>query len=252
MTAGKKVRSRRPLLLKAYKNPEFLVSEEARTIRILCEYLEPARRFHRLGIHNSVIYFGSARLKPLRKGQAGRDWYRLAAEMAEKMARWTVSTHQQGDRFHICSGGGPGIMEAVHAGAARVDRRLNVGLNISLPFEQHANAFLDSRHALEFHYFFMRKFWFLNLACGAVIFPGGFGTFDELFELLTLTQTGKSARMPIVLFGSEFWDRVLNLPALAETGVIDRRDLRLFRKLDDVDEACAFLQKNLRSKTGAF
>jgi uncharacterized protein (TIGR00730 family) len=143
-------------------------------------------------------------------------------------------------------------MQAGHEGAARVDKRLNVGLNISLPMEQYGNRFVQRDLALEFHYFFMRKFWFLNLACGAVIFPGGFGTLDELFELLTLTQTGKSARIPIVLFGREFWNRTVNFKALADAGVIGRRDLRLFQMADTVDEAFAYLTQRLKPRPPSF
>lgn len=232
-----------PVLTKAYNNIEFLNGEHARTIRILCEYMEPAERFERLGIRNAVIFFGSARLKP--NPPRGRDWYALAAELGEKMARWTVGAHEPAQRYRICTGGGPGIMEAAHEGAARVDRSLNIGLNISLPFEQHVNPHLEVKNALEFHYFFMRKFWFLNLARGAVIFPGGFGTMDELFELLTLTQTGKSAPMPIVLFGRSFWEQAVNLPLLAAEGLISPEDLSLFRICDEVDEALAYLTAGL-------
>jgi uncharacterized protein (TIGR00730 family) len=233
-------------LVKAYKNPEFLLSEEARTVRILCEYLEPARRFKNLGIRNAVIFFGSARLK--REARLDSCYYSMAADLAERLARWTVEQHVLRDRYFICTGGGPGIMQAAHEGAARVDRSLNVGLNISLPFEQFVNEHLEAERALEFHYFFMRKFWFLNLARGAVIFPGGFGTFDELFELLTLTQTGKSSPMPIVLFGGKFWNEVVNFNKLAEMNLISEADLHLYRTCDTVDEAFEYLKKELRHR----
>jgi len=233
-------------LVKAYKNTEFLMSEEARTVRILCEYLEPDRRFKALGARNAVIFFGSARIA--QNPQTGRDYYGLAAELAERIARWTTESHRDGDHYHICTGGGPGIMEAVHAGAARVDRRLNIGLNISLPFEQHINPHVEPALALEFHYFFMRKFWFLNLARAAVIFPGGFGTMDEVFELLTLIQTGKAERMPIVLFCSEFWETTINFRKLAEMQLISPEDLSLFRICDSVDEALAYLVGGLEQR----
>ena len=244
--------AKRAPLVKAYTNQDFLLSEGARTVRILCEYMEPAQRFRRLGVSNAVIFFGSARLTRLRLGGKQRDYYRDAADLAEKVAAWTVKTHKPGRRYHICTGGGPGIMEAVHEGAARVERRLNVGLNISLPFEQHINPHVTAEHALEFHYFFMRKFWFLNLACGAVIFPGGFGTFDELFELLTLTQTGKSASMPIVLFGREFWEKAVNFRLLADAGLISPEDLNLFQVCDSVDEAFGCLRKKLKTRAPSF
>jgi uncharacterized protein (TIGR00730 family) len=230
-------------LQKAYKNTDFLMSEEARSVRILCEYLEPERRFRKLGIRNAVIFFGSARLQPL--PPEGRDYYALAAGVAERLARWTLEAHEHGERYYICTGGGPGIMEAAHEGAARIDRRLNIGLNISLPFEQHVNPHVEPSRALEFHYFFMRKFWFINLARAAVIFPGGYGTFDEVFELLTLTQTGKSSPMPIVLFGRQFWEETVNFKRLAEQGLISPADLDLFRICDDVDEAVDYLVATL-------
>ncbi len=230
-------------LVKAYKNEDFLMSEEARSVRILCEYLEPARRFKQLGIRNAVIFFGSARTRA--KPQLGRDFYAEAADLAERVARWTTESHRDGEHYYICTGGGPGIMEAAHEGAARVDRRLNIGLGISLPFEQHGNPHVELSQALEFHYFFMRKFWFLNLARAAVIFPGGFGTMDELFELLTLTQTGKSAPMPIVLYGREFWDGLFDFRKLADMGLISEADLDLFRICDSIDESLDYLVPTL-------
>jgi uncharacterized protein (TIGR00730 family) len=232
-------------VVKAYKNEAFLMSETARPVRILCEYLEPARRFEQLGVRNTVIFFGSARLKPA--PASGSDYYGAAADLAERLARWTWEHHADGHRYHIVSGGGPGIMEAAHAGAARVDRSLNIGLNISLPFEQHINPYLADERAVEFHYFFMRKFWFLNLARGAVIFPGGFGTLDELFELLTLTQTGKSSAMPILLYGGEFWRRLVNWEFLLERGLISPEDLQQFQFVDEVDEAFERLRGGLEA-----
>lgn len=231
-------------VVKAYKNEDFLMSEAARPVRILCEYLEPARRFEQLGVRNTVIFFGSARLKPLTR--LGADYYAAAADLAERLARWTWDHHAAGHRYHIVSGGGPGIMEAAHAGAARVDRSLNIGLNISLPFEQHINPYLDDARAVEFHYFFLRKFWFLNLARGAVIFPGGFGTLDELFELLTLTQTGKSAAMPILLYGGEFWRRLVDWDFLLERALISAEDLQHFHIVDTVDQAFEHLRNGLQ------
>ena len=233
--------SKIPKLVKAYKNPAFLGSDAARSVRILCEYLEPLERFKKNRVNRSVIFFGSARTQPGGKP----DYYAQAAELAEKLARWTIKAHTPAQRLHVCTGGGPGIMQAAHEGAARVDKRLNVGLGISLPFEQHGNPYVESARALEFHYFFMRKFWFLNLASAAVIFPGGFGTFDELFELLTLTQTGKSSPMPIILYGREFWSRVVNFSALAEAGLISPQDLHLYQYADSADEALRLLKKGL-------
>lgn len=229
-------------ITKAYRNVDFLTGPDARTVRILCEYLEPRARIRDHQIHRSIIFFGSARTR--REGPRADDFGR-AADLAERLARWTVERHPEGQRFHICTGGGPGIMEAAHEGAARVDRALNVGLNISIPFEQHVNPHVLDSAAFEFHYFFMRKFWFLNLAHGVVVFPGGFGTFDELFELLTLIQTGKSARMPIVLFDSAFWNTMINVRALAEQGMISKGDLDLFLLTDSLDEAFDFLTQRV-------
>ena len=229
-------------MTKAYKNDAFLNSEKARGIRILCEYSEPEQRFERLGVHKGVIFFGSARTRSV---DGRRDFYREAADLGERLARWTVDTHPENERFHLITGGGPGIMQAGHEGAARVDRRLNIGLNISLPFEQHVNPHVDDDHALEFHYFFLRKFWFLKLARAAVIFPGGFGTLDELFELLTLTQTEKSAPMPIILYGKAFWTDLIKFDALVEHGLISPEDVLLYSVQDDVDSAFECLRRGL-------
>ena len=236
-------------LVKAYKNPDFLMSEEARGVRILCEYLEPKRRFEMEGVRNAIIFFGSARLRRVdpADGGEGPDYYDLATQLTERLARWTVTTHADGGRYHIVSGGGPGIMEAVHEGAARVDRRLNIGLNISLPFEQNVNPHVEPSRALEFHYFFMRKFWFMNLAHAAVIFPGGLGTLDELFEVLTLTQTGKSRGIPTVLFGGEFWREAVNFDLLLRRRLISPDDMNLFLIADDVETAFSYLTGKLRA-----
>ena len=185
-------------LTKAYKNADFMAGDDARSVRILCEYLEPQSRLRQMGAQRGIVAFGSARTQPLPAGQGGVDYYRMATETGELLARWTSTQHAAADRYRLVTGGGPGIMQAFHEGGARVDRALNLGLGISLPFEQHGNPHLDGPMAFEFHYFFMRKFWFMNLAKAVVVFPGGFGTFDELFEMLTLTQTGKSSPMPMV------------------------------------------------------
>jgi hypothetical protein len=232
-------------LTKAYRNTRFLDSDEARELRILSEYLEPKKRLRESGVARAIVAFGSARIRPLEEGALARDFYVEAVAVAERLAQWTTSLHEPARRYHLVTGGGPGLMQAFHEGGARVDRRLNVGLGISLPFEQHGNPFMDEERGFEFHYFFMRKFWFMNLAKAVVIFPGGFGTLDELFEVLTLTQTGKSSRMPIVLYGKSFWEEVLNLPALARQGLISPEDLKLFQTVDSVGEAVAALTEAL-------
>ncbi len=231
---------------KAYKNLDFLMSEEARTIRILAEYEEPKQRFDRLGVRKAIIFFGSARLKPGNtETMDAVDYYRAAQSLASKVADWTHQAHAHDDRYHICTGGGPGIMEAANRGAFEVDPDLSVGFNISLPFEQCANAYIDDALSFEFHYFFMRKFWFMNLARALVIFPGGFGTMDELFEVLTLVQTGKSADMPVVLYGKTFWNSLINFDLFVEQGLISPEDLERIHIVSSVDEALQYLQSRL-------
>lgn len=218
---------------RSYLNHEFLHSPQARTVRILCEYLDPEKRFGELGVQRGIILFGSARIPE------DQPVYQDAACLAEKIARWTTETHDAPERYAIVTGGGPGIMQAAHQGAARVDASLNIGLNISLPHEEGPNPYVEPLRSVTFHYFFMRKFWFMNLAKAAVIFPGGFGTMDELFELLTLTQTGKSERIPIVLYDSSFWRETVNFEAFAHRGLISPEDLQLFSYADSPDDAMA-------------
>jgi hypothetical protein len=229
--------------VKAYKNLDFLMSAEARTVRMLCEYHEPLARLQRHQVEQAIIFWGSARLRPNPK--SGPDYFALASDLAERLARWTVTEHAPDRRYHFCCGGGPGIMEASSLGVARVDRRLNIALNISLPFEQSVNDYVTPELAFEFHYFFMRKFWFLKLAAAMVVFPGGFGTFDELFEMLTLVQTGRAQPMPFVLMGREFWDEVVDFGALARRGLISPEDVSRITFADTVDEAFAHLSRNL-------
>lgn len=229
--------------VKAYKNHDFLMSKEARTVRMLCEYLEPLTRLKRENVEHAIIFWGSARLRP--DPATGPDYYRLASDLAERLARWTVREHAPESRYYFCCGGGPGIMDASSTGVARVDRRLNIAFNISLPFEQSMNEHVSPELAFEFHYFFMRKFWFMKLAAAMVVFPGGFGTFDELFEMLTLVQTGKARPMPFVLFGREFWNEVVNFEALARRGLIARADVERIKFADTVDEAFTHLSHGL-------
>lgn len=235
---------------KAFENPEFMLGESARGIRILCEYQEPLLRFRRLEVRNTVMILGSARLRPGPDAN-GRDYYAEAAALAQRIAQWTLATHAPACRYHICTGGGPGIMQAAHEGGAREDVSLNVGLNIALPMEQHINPYVEDARALEFHYFFMRKLWFVSLARGAVFFPGGFGTLDELFELLTLRQTGKAELMPILLYGREFWEGMVDFKQLAARGLISPEDLELVQVCDDVETAFTLLRDELRFHTEA-
>jgi hypothetical protein len=250
---------------KAYRNPEFLTSPGARTLRILAEYLEPEERFQREHIENVVVFFGSARapsraeaeraLVQARRRQAGAeelrrletrlklsDYYEDARRLAQLLTTWAGQLG--GEPFVVCSGGGPGIMEAANRGAAEAGGR-SVGLNISLPHEQQPNPYITEALNLEFHYFFMRKLWFVQLACALVVFPGGFGTLDELAEVLTLIQTGRSRGMPVLLYGRAFWDEVIDFQALSRWGTVDPRDLELMAWADTPEEAFAFLQARL-------
>jgi uncharacterized protein (TIGR00730 family) len=252
---------------KAYRDLDFLESAEARGLRILSEYMEPNARFKHYKIDDTIIFFGSARILPRdeaeRRLQVAKDeggdlavaernvemsrYYEATRELACRLTEWSKSLPEDDRRFVVCSGGGPGIMEAANRGASEA-RGLNVGLNISLPLEQIDNPYISRELNFEFHYFFMRKFWFAYLAKAVVVMPGGFGTLDEFFELLTLVQTGKIRKhMPIVLFGSRYWSEVINMEALERYGTINAQDLELFFRTDSVDEAFDFIIEQLKS-----
>ncbi|ROO29265.1 decarboxylase [Salinisphaera orenii MK-B5] len=238
-------------MTKAYNDAEFMLSDEARPIRVLSEYLEPRTRLAKLEVNRALIFWGSARLRPHDKDPVAEsvDFYSEARSLAARMARWTKDTHAPCDHYYICTGGGPGIMEAANRGAADVDRDLSMGYNIELPHEQGANPYVSDQLNFEFKYFFMRKFWFMNIAKGLIIFPGGFGTMDELFEMLTLIQTGKQPRIPVVLYGRDFWQRLINFDVFVELGLIADTDLDLFYCADTVDEAYRFLTDALDEST---
>jgi uncharacterized protein (TIGR00730 family) len=232
-------KSRPPL---AYKNHAFLDRSEARSVRILSEYLQPLSQLRREKIHDTVVFFGSARIQET--GLMSR-YYHEARELARLVTTWSDALTDPTRRFVVTTGGGPGIMEAANRGAADAGGK-TVGLNIALPFEQYPNPYITPALNFEFHYFFMRKFWFAYLAKALVVFPGGFGTLDELSELLTLAQTQKLAKkMVIVLYGREFWNKVLNFDYLVETGMISPEDMNLFQWADTPEDAMAILQKNL-------
>ena len=245
--------------VKAYKNIKFLKRREARTMRILSEYLEPENRFEDFNVSDTIVFFGSARVHSKKdasaalkvakaSGLAGdldtarRDmdmsrYYEDARTLAKRLTKWSKGLEKGRRRFVVCTGGGPGLMEAANRGASEA-KGLNIGLNISLPYEQNNNPYISSELNFEFNYFFMRKFWFTYMAKALVVFPGGFGTMDEFFELMTLLQTGKlGKKLPVVLFGASFWNEVINFDALARHGVISPEDLNLFQLLDSVDEA---------------
>ncbi len=253
--------------MKAYENKEFLNSKEGRLIRIISEFVEPKAKLESQHISDTIVFFGSARAKDMEEAtkileeakQQGdaqtitdaqqavelAAYYEQARELSFKLTEWSKDLEKQRKRFVICTGGGPGMMEAANRGASE-GRGMNMGFNISLPFEQSHNPWITKSLNFEFHYFFMRKFWFAYLAKAIIIFPGGFGTLDELFEILTLIQTQKmEKRVPIVLFGNKFWNDIINLDALAKWGVISKEDLDLIYRTDDVDDAFAYLTKEL-------
>jgi uncharacterized protein (TIGR00730 family) len=259
----------------AYLDPEFLESDEARPLRIIAEYLEPLRRFKEQKIQDTVVFFGSARVdsreraeralkqlrargehlaadehyeKELNRSRKAVEWaryYEDARELARLLTDWTLSLQSDTHRFVVTSGGGPGIMEATNRGAREAGGK-TIGLNIRLPYEQGANPYITEGLHFEFHYFFMRKFWFAYLSKALVIFPGGFGTLDELFEVLTLVQTDKlSKKIGVVLYGREYWDQVLNLKPMAEWGAIAEKDLELLHYADTPIDAFEYLRDHL-------
>jgi uncharacterized protein (TIGR00730 family) len=266
-------------LEKAYKNLDFLNSPDARPVRLLAEYLEPQMRLRRNQIQDTVVFFGSARLMSREDAEARKQellasinrnrtkapprelleqlqtaevqirnarYYEDAVELARLISKWTLTLKK--NRFVICSGGGPGIMEAANKGAQLAGAK-SIGLNISLPFEQEPNPYIPPDLNLEFHYFFMRKFWFVYPAKALVVFPGGYGTLDEMMEVLTLVQTEKLRKqLFIVLYGSDFWKKIINFEALLEARVISREDLNLFTFCDTPKEAFTYLKKKLTDR----
>jgi len=229
----------------AYKNEEFLDSDDARPLRILAEYLEPMQAFHRERVCDTIVFFGSARLAPT--GPLGR-YYDAARELARLVTTWSKSLPSHAHRYVVCTGGGGGIMEAANRGASEAGGK-TIGLNIGLPQEQQPNSYITRQLAFEFHYFFMRKLWFAHLARALVVFPGGFGTLDELTEILTLMQTRKIDRhIPVVLYGSAYWNEIINFDALLRHGMISREDLALFQFADDPDIALGLLQAGIAAE----
>jgi uncharacterized protein (TIGR00730 family) len=251
--------------IKAYKNEGFLNSRDGRALRILAEFQEPETRLDKFKIQDTIVFMGSARIKPRDEAEkavaqaqkTGKDvkrakndlkmsrYYEETRELAFRMTQWSKELKGDDRRFVVCTGGGPGIMEAANRGASEA-KGVNIGFNISLPMEQHENPYITRHLSFEFHYFFMRKFWFAYLAKAIVVAPGGFGTLEELFELLTLIQTKIiRKRLPVVLYGTKYWDKVFNLKALADFGTIDEADLSLFYRTDSVDDAYDYITKEL-------
>jgi uncharacterized protein (TIGR00730 family) len=263
--------SKKGLLRFSFMNKEFLHNKDGRAIRILAEFLEPEYRFRQFGIDDTVVFFGSARILPrrtalanLRKlkkdpksppkhvAKAERDlamsrYYEEAVELSRRLSEWNKTQKHQ---YAICSGGGPGIMEAANKGA-HLAHAPSIGLNIHLPFEQHANPYISSHLNFEFHYFFVRKFWFVYMAKAIIMFPGGFGTLDEMMEVLTLVQTERiTKKMVVVLYGADFWNKVLDMDALVDTGMISPEDLDLFKVCSTVEEAYAHITRGLVANNG--
>jgi len=258
----------------AYQNEPFLNSPDGRILRMLAEYQEPLARFRREQIQDTVVFFGSARFQgrkdatktlatieqnhaatpaaqletELKRAQAGVDmarYYEDARRLAYLLTKWSVTIPARRRRFVVTTGGGPGIMEAANLGAHEAGGK-TIGLNIQLPFEQYPNQYITPALNFQFHYFFMRKFWFAYLAKGLVIFPGGFGTMDELFEILTLAQTDKLAKkILVVIYGSEYWNRIINFQAFVDAGTVSPQDLDLLKIIDSPEEAFEFLREGL-------
>jgi len=241
----------------AFGDPEFLLRRETRGIRLQLELLKPDLDQTEMGIENTIVVFGSARfssmedaLRQLDEARASGDAQTLAVaqrhmrnahhyEQARHFGR-IVATHSmalpQKERMYICTGGGPGIMEAANRGASEAGAP-TLGLNIALPHEQHANPYVTPELSFKFHYFAVRKMHFMMRAKAMVAFPGGFGTLDELFEVITLVQTKKSTPVPIILVGKDYWKRLINMDVLVEEGAISAEDLNLFQYTDDPQEA---------------
>jgi uncharacterized protein (TIGR00730 family) len=258
----------------AYQNEPFLNSPDGRILRILSEYQEPLARFRREQIQDTVVFFGSARFQGgaaarrnlttvekndakapavqhennLKQARAAIDmarYYEDARRLAHLLTKWSIQIPARRRRFVVTTGGGPGIMEAANLGAHEAGGK-TIGLNINLPFEQNPNPYITPALNFEFHYFFMRKFWFAYLAKALVIFPGGFGTIDELFEILTLAQTDKLAKkILVVIYGSEYWHRIMNFQAFVDAGTVSPEDLNLFKFVDTPEDAFSFLRDGL-------
>ena len=250
----------------AYENPEFLNSPDGRLLRIMSEYVEPLARFRREQIQDTVVFFGSARFpsneiarKAMQEAGASAEaeqklakagiemarYYEDARRMAFLLSDWASHIPARRRRFVVTTGGGPGIMEAANLGAKEAGAK-TIGLNIRLPFEQYPNPYITPSLNFEFHYFFMRKFWFAYLAKALVIFPGGFGTLDELFEILTLAQTQKLAKkILVVIYGREYWDRLINFQTMVDAAAISSKDLELFKMVDSPEECFEYLREGL-------
>ncbi len=277
MATGKK--SKVHELQLAYHDRKFLESPDARALRIISEYIEPQVHFQKAGAVDTVVFFGSARILPRNVAvrhlrdvehrhkngskadlQAARKrarmdvhmsrYYEAARKLAGMITEWAKKTNKPSRSLLVCSGGGPGIMEAANRGASEAGGK-SVGLNIKLPMEQTPNPYISPDLSMLFRYFFMRKLWFAQPAQALIVFPGGFGTFDEMFELLTLIQTRKLSRpVTILLYGSKYWKRVINFGYLVEAGTISSDDLKLIRFVDSPKQAFDILRDELGQRLG--
>jgi uncharacterized protein (TIGR00730 family) len=255
-----------PMSKLAYEDRQFMESVGARPLRIVAEYLDPLGKLRRAKVGDTIVMFGSARIhsrekaehrleqvKRQARGRTSREWrlkvdaaksivhmsqyYEQARELSRRITEWALTLGSDPRRFVICSGGGPGIMEAANRGALEAGGH-SVGLSIQLPHEQRPNPYISPELNFCFHYFFMRKLWFAQMAKALIVFPGGFGTMDELWEMLTLMQTGKlSSRHLILIYGRKYWDKILNWPHMVRTGTITEREYNLLQFADTVDEA---------------
>ena len=257
---------------KAYEDENFLNSADGRVLRMLAEYLHPKSKFRKHKIMDTIVFFGSARLKSkrdaladfrkinkmnpkalgfaqkLRYSQLMVDmsrYYEDAVELSRRLTEWSLNLDTTANRFIVCTGGGPGIMEAANKGAKKAGG-YSVGLNISIPFEQFVNRYVTPDLSFEFHYFFMRKFWFAYLSKALIIFPGGFGTMDECFEVLTLVQTGKiKKKLLMVIYDEKYWNSIINFDVLVEKGMISESDLKLLNFCSSIDEVFDKVVKHL-------
>jgi uncharacterized protein (TIGR00730 family) len=253
-----------------HQDPKFLESTAARPLRIMAEYLQPLVQFKKEGIGDTIVMFGSARIESHETSQARltklkktrvsklsaaarmkhrlalRDaksavemsrYYEEARELSRRITSWALALGPRPRRFVICSGGGPGIMEAANRGATEAGGK-SIGLSIELPHEQFANAYISPELSFNFHYFFMRKLWFAQIAKALIVFPGGFGTMDELWEMMTLLQTGKLPKHNLILiYGRKYWNEVLNFRAMVRWGMINQNEYNMLQFADTVDEA---------------
>ncbi len=232
--------------IKAYENSQFLESDEARTLRILSEYLEPLKRLNEWKVNNTILFLGSSKAKDEEKDSPMTRYYWEAEELSYNLAKWAIKLKQKGKNFVVCTGGGPGIMEAANRGALRAEGK-SIGMNISLPEDQFPNRYISPELSFMFNYFFMRKFWMLNKARVVVAFPGGYGTLDEVFETLTLVQTNKISRdhLIILLYGEEYWKKIVNFEELLKHKTISAEDLKLFFYCSTPKEAFSILKEKL-------